>query len=168
MLCPRRSTLQPGYVLFLFLSYASLLLEVGGGRPWHKEKSKSWSTVTLQWEAKIPKGQAPTGRGYHVALLHDARIFISGGYKGVSVFDDLWALDLSAAAYLPQVVCPLIPFPPSLPPSFSPRSINYLLYRYETTEGEKLMIDYIRSRRNEEFPKWYPCLIEFNLLYTCP
>ena len=116
-------------------------------------RRKELTTVTLQWEAKIPKGQAPPGRGYHVALLHDARIFISGGYNGVSVFDDLWALDLSAAAYLPQVVCPLIPFPPSLPPSFSPRSINYLLYRYETTEGEKLMIDYIRSRRNEEFPK---------------
>jgi hypothetical protein len=60
--------------------------------------------VTLQWESKTPKGQAPPGRGYHVALLHDARIFISGGYNGVSVFDDLWVLDLSAAAYLPQVV----------------------------------------------------------------
>ena len=64
--------------------------------------------VTLQWETKVPKGHPPPGRGYHVALLHDARIFISGGYNGVSVFDDLWALDLSAAAYLPQVVS----FPP--------------------------------------------------------
>ena len=60
--------------------------------------------MTLQWETKFPKGQAPPGRGYHVALLHDARIFISGGYNGVTIFDDLWALDLSAAAYLPQVV----------------------------------------------------------------
>jgi hypothetical protein len=83
-----------------------------------KEK-KADKSVTLQWEAKIPKGQAPPGRGYHVALLHDARIFISGGYNGVSVFDDLWALDLSAAAYLPQVVSinlllPLHHFPPFL------------------------------------------------------
>jgi hypothetical protein len=38
-------------------------------------------------------------------LLHDARIFISGGYNGVVVFDDLWSLDLGAGAYLPQVVC---------------------------------------------------------------
>ena len=41
-----------------------------------------------------------------MALLHDARIFISGGYNGVSVFDDLWVLDLSSSAYLPQVVSP--------------------------------------------------------------
>jgi hypothetical protein len=61
-------------------------------------------SVTLQWETKTPRGIAPPGRGYHVALLHDARIFISGGYNGVSVFDDLWVLDLSAGAYLPQVV----------------------------------------------------------------
>jgi hypothetical protein len=60
--------------------------------------------VTLQWENKVTQGVAPPGRGYHVALLHDARIFISGGYNGVSVFDDLWTLDLSAGAYLPQVV----------------------------------------------------------------
>ncbi|WVR03191.1 hypothetical protein IAU60_000182 [Kwoniella sp. DSM 27419] len=62
-----------------------------------------FNLVTLQWETKNPKGVAPPGRGYHVALLHDARIFISGGYNGESVFDDLWALDLSAGAYLPQV-----------------------------------------------------------------
>jgi hypothetical protein len=61
-------------------------------------------TVTLQWEAKTPQGTAPPGRGYHVAVLHDARIYLSGGYNGVTVFDDLWALDLSAGAYLPQVV----------------------------------------------------------------
>jgi len=60
--------------------------------------------VTLQWESKMPKGTAPPGRGYHVAVLHDARIYLSGGYNGVNVFDDLWTLDLSAGAYLPQVV----------------------------------------------------------------
>ncbi|WWD06222.1 hypothetical protein V865_004308 [Kwoniella europaea PYCC6329] len=62
-----------------------------------------FNLVTLQWETKSPKGVIPPGRGYHVALLHDARIFISGGYNGESVFDDLWTLDLSAGAYLPQV-----------------------------------------------------------------
>ena len=60
--------------------------------------------VTLQWETKAPRGKAPAGRGYHVALLHDTRIFVSGGYNGVSVFADLWALELGAGAYLPQVV----------------------------------------------------------------
>ena len=60
--------------------------------------------MTLQWESKSCAGVPPPGRGYHVALLHDARIFISGGYNGVSVFDDLWVLDLGAGSYLPQVV----------------------------------------------------------------
>ncbi|WWC67187.1 uncharacterized protein I206_101094 [Kwoniella pini CBS 10737] len=62
-----------------------------------------FNLVTLQWESKSPRGVIPPGRGYHVALLHDARIYISGGYNGESVFDDLWTLDLSAGAYLPQV-----------------------------------------------------------------
>jgi hypothetical protein len=64
--------------------------------------------VTLQWESKIAQGQSPPGRGHHVTLLHDARLFVSGGYNGVTVFDDLWALDLGAAAYLPQVVGRLV------------------------------------------------------------
>ncbi|ORX41276.1 hypothetical protein BD324DRAFT_574553 [Kockovaella imperatae] len=63
-----------------------------------------FNLVTLQWEFKTPAGMAPPGRGYHVSLLHDGRIFISGGYNGMAVFNDLWVLDLSAAAYLPQVV----------------------------------------------------------------
>lgn len=63
-----------------------------------------FNLTTLAWESKVPKGVPPPGRGYHVAVLHDARIFISGGYNGVSVFDDLWSLDLGAGAYLPQVV----------------------------------------------------------------
>lgn len=63
-----------------------------------------FNLTTLAWESKAPHGVPPPGRGYHVAVLHDARIFISGGYNGVNVFDDLWALDLGAGAYLPQVV----------------------------------------------------------------
>lgn len=61
-------------------------------------------SVTLQWEVKLPRGLFPSGRGYHVALLHDSRIFLSGGYNGETVFDDFWILDLSSSAYLPQVV----------------------------------------------------------------
>lgn len=63
-----------------------------------------FNLVTLQWETKTPKGNMPAGRGYHVALLHDTRIFVSGGYNGVSVFADLWALELGALAHLSQVV----------------------------------------------------------------
>jgi hypothetical protein len=100
--------------------------EEAGSRKQEGMRKKELIIVTLQWESKIPKGQAPPGRGYHVALLHDARIFISGGYNGVSVFDDLWALDLSAAAYLPQVVCLFLSsfssfillFPPTPSPPF--------------------------------------------------
>ncbi|KIR69365.1 kelch repeat-containing protein [Cryptococcus bacillisporus CA1873] len=62
-----------------------------------------FNLVTLQWEVKLPRGLFPSGRGYHVALLHDSRIFLSGGYNGETVFDDFWILDLSASAYLPQV-----------------------------------------------------------------
>ncbi|BEI82567.1 hypothetical protein CcaverHIS002_0304350 [Cutaneotrichosporon cavernicola] len=62
-----------------------------------------FNLTTLAWESKVPKGVPPPARGYHVAVLHDARIFISGGYNGVAVFDDLWSLDLGAGAYLPQV-----------------------------------------------------------------
>lgn len=66
------------------------------------------NSVTLQWELKTSRGRSPPGRGYHVALLHDARILIFGGYNGTTVFDDLWGLELGASAYLPQVVsaCP--------------------------------------------------------------
>jgi hypothetical protein len=60
--------------------------------------------VTLQWERKCPGGIAPPGRGYHTALLHDARIYMTGGYDGSKVYSDLWALELGASAYLPQVV----------------------------------------------------------------
>ncbi|BEJ13401.1 hypothetical protein CspHIS471_0305750 [Cutaneotrichosporon sp. HIS471] len=62
-----------------------------------------FNLTTLAWESKVPKGVPPPARGYHVAVLHDARIFLSGGYNGVAVFDDLWSLDLGAGAYLPQV-----------------------------------------------------------------
>ncbi len=49
-------------------------------------------------------GQMPSGRGYHTAISHDSRLFVMGGYNGVTVFDDIWCLELAASAYLPQVV----------------------------------------------------------------
>ena len=60
--------------------------------------------VTLEWEGKSARGAVPPGRGYHTAMLHDGRIFMHGGYNGTVAFDDLWVLDLGAAAYLQHVV----------------------------------------------------------------
>lgn len=77
------------------MSSYSILVSMGVGQAY---------LVTLQWERKDPGGIAPPGRGYHTALLHDARIYVVGGYNGSKIFSDLWALELGASAYLPQVV----------------------------------------------------------------
>ncbi|KAH8828334.1 hypothetical protein DL96DRAFT_1602742 [Flagelloscypha sp. PMI_526] len=59
--------------------------------------------VSLQYEGRQVLGRQPSTRGYHAALLADARIFMFGGYNGGSAFDDVWILDLAGSAYLPQV-----------------------------------------------------------------
>jgi hypothetical protein len=89
-------------------SYAQdvLLFNLGKLKPRPGSLTELTSVVTLQWESRTPGGVPPPGRGYHAALVHDARIYVSGGYNAVSVFDDLWALELGASAYLPQVVSP--------------------------------------------------------------
>ncbi|KAF8989519.1 hypothetical protein BGZ52_000580, partial [Haplosporangium bisporale] len=48
-------------------------------------------------------GIPPAGRGYHASLLYDSRLFMFGGYDGQTVFDDIYILDLSTCAYLPQI-----------------------------------------------------------------
>lgn len=48
-------------------------------------------------------GVPPAGRGYHASLLYDSRLFMFGGYDGQTVFDDIYVLDLSTCAYLPQI-----------------------------------------------------------------
>ncbi|CAG8481514.1 11474_t:CDS:2 [Scutellospora calospora] len=59
--------------------------------------------VTMQWEVRKVYGTPPSGRGYHTTVLYDSRLFVFGGYDGHSVFDDVYVLDLSACAYLPQI-----------------------------------------------------------------
>jgi len=59
--------------------------------------------VTSQWEARETRGRCPTSRGYHASVLTDSRIFVFGGFDGSCVYDDVYILDLAAAAYLPQV-----------------------------------------------------------------
>ncbi|CAG8666797.1 19843_t:CDS:2 [Dentiscutata erythropus] len=60
-------------------------------------------TITMQWEVRKVYGTPPSGRGYHTTVLYDSRLFVFGGYDGHSVFDDVYVLDLSACAYLPQI-----------------------------------------------------------------
>lgn len=59
--------------------------------------------VTMSWESRRIYGGPPTPRGYHTAVLHDSRLYILGGYDGKTVFDDVYMLELSACAYLPQI-----------------------------------------------------------------
>ncbi|CAG8444880.1 2570_t:CDS:2 [Funneliformis caledonium] len=59
--------------------------------------------VTMEWESRRVYGTPPSGRGYHTTVLYDSRLFVFGGYDGHSVFDDIFVLDLSACAYLPQI-----------------------------------------------------------------
>ncbi|KAI8089529.1 uncharacterized protein BX664DRAFT_333243 [Halteromyces radiatus] len=59
--------------------------------------------VTMTCETKKIYGSPPGPRGYHTAVLHDCRLYILGGYDGTHVFDDLYTLELSSCAYLPQI-----------------------------------------------------------------
>lgn len=61
------------------------------------------SIVTMSWESRRIYGGAPSPRGYHAAVLHDSRLYVLGGYDGKTVFDDVYMLELSACAYLPQI-----------------------------------------------------------------
>ncbi|KAJ3010710.1 hypothetical protein HKX48_007230 [Thoreauomyces humboldtii] len=60
--------------------------------------------VTMSWETRsITGADVPEGRGYHTAVLCDSRLWVFGGYDGVTLFGDCWALELGASAYLPQI-----------------------------------------------------------------
>ena len=62
-----------------------------------------YDIVTWSWETRKIYGIPPAGRGYHASLLYDSRLFVFGGYDGQTVFDDIYMLDLSTCAYLPQI-----------------------------------------------------------------
>ncbi|KAJ1929462.1 hypothetical protein IWQ60_001143 [Tieghemiomyces parasiticus] len=59
--------------------------------------------VTMNWETRRVYGAHPPARAYHTTVLHDSRLFLHGGFDGHSLFTDLYVLDLSGYAYLPQV-----------------------------------------------------------------
>ncbi|KIO21780.1 hypothetical protein M407DRAFT_57185, partial [Tulasnella calospora MUT 4182] len=62
-----------------------------------------FNLVTLQFEPRSTQGRSPSSRGYYVTTLADSRLWVFGGFDGHIVYDDVWILDLAAAAYLPQV-----------------------------------------------------------------
>jgi hypothetical protein len=59
--------------------------------------------VSLQYESRTVYGKMPAPRGYHAAVLADSRLFLIGGFNGLTSFDDVQILELAASAYLPQV-----------------------------------------------------------------
>ncbi|KAJ3569502.1 hypothetical protein NP233_g5004 [Leucocoprinus birnbaumii] len=59
--------------------------------------------VSLQYETRTVYGKIPAPRGYHAAVLADSRLFLIGGFNGLTSFDDVQILELAASAYLPQV-----------------------------------------------------------------
>lgn len=62
-----------------------------------------YCAVDLEFEPRATLGKRPSPRGYHAALLADSRLIVLGGFNGHDVHDDVYALELAAAAYLPQV-----------------------------------------------------------------
>ena len=59
--------------------------------------------VTMSFESCKIQGDIPIGRGYTAGILVDGRIFYFGGYDGRHIYDDLYILELSSQAYLPQI-----------------------------------------------------------------
>ena len=57
----------------------------------------------MSWEQRKVYGAPPDPRGYHVAVLHDSRLVVLGGFDGKTVFDQIYTLELAACAYLTQI-----------------------------------------------------------------
>ena len=57
----------------------------------------------MSWEQRKVYGAPPNPRGYHVAVLHDSRLIVLGGFDGKTVFDQIYTLELAACAYLTQI-----------------------------------------------------------------
>lgn len=58
------------------------------------------TSVTMKYETKPVAGRLPGSRGYHGAIHFDNRVFVLGGYDGVTAFSDVWTLDLASQSYL--------------------------------------------------------------------
>ncbi|KAF7728240.1 hypothetical protein EC973_006521 [Apophysomyces ossiformis] len=82
-------------------SYVFVVGGHDGGR--YSNDTLLFNLVTMSWESRKIYGKGPSPRGYHTAVLYDSRLFILGGYDGRTVFEDIYMLELSACAYLPQI-----------------------------------------------------------------
>ncbi|CAG8559980.1 10531_t:CDS:2, partial [Acaulospora morrowiae] len=83
-------------------SYLFVVCGHDGGK--YTSEVQLLNLVTMEWETRKVYGTPPSGRGYHTTVLYDSRLFVFGGYDGHTVFDDVYVLDLSACAYLPQII----------------------------------------------------------------
>ena len=59
--------------------------------------------VSLQFEPRTIYGRPFSVRGNHATVLADSRVFLFGGFNGQTAYEDVYILDLSTYAYLPQV-----------------------------------------------------------------
>jgi hypothetical protein len=59
--------------------------------------------VTMTWDKRRVYGKAPSGRGYHGAVLYDSRLIVIGGFDGSEVFGDVMVLELAVHAYYSQI-----------------------------------------------------------------
>jgi len=62
-----------------------------------------FTSETMKYEPKSIVGRAPSSRAYHGTVHFDGRIFLLGGYDGVTAFSDVWILDLASHSYLTYV-----------------------------------------------------------------
>ncbi len=54
----------------------------------------------MEWVELSCFGVPPSPRGYHACVLHDARLFIYGGYDNARCYDEVHVLDLGSYAFL--------------------------------------------------------------------
>jgi hypothetical protein len=57
----------------------------------------------MKYETKPIVGRPPSSRAYHGTVYFDGRVFLLGGYDGVTAFSDVWILDLASHSYLTYV-----------------------------------------------------------------
>ncbi|KAF8626668.1 hypothetical protein AX15_004759 [Amanita polypyramis BW_CC] len=96
---------QPHKLLAHTSTQVGSYLYIIGGHNGEKYTSEVllFNLVNLQYEKRIVYGKAPSPRGYHATILADSRLFLFGGYDGLTSYEDVHILDLAANAYLPQV-----------------------------------------------------------------
>ncbi|OLL22195.1 Tip elongation aberrant protein 1 [Neolecta irregularis DAH-3] len=88
------SSVRVGSYLFIF-----------GGHNGYQYNSELllFNLVTLEYETKKIYGSVPEPRGYASLTLYNNTLYLIGGFDGSTVFDQIYALELGASAYLSQI-----------------------------------------------------------------